>query len=669
VKPPAAEYLALVREILEHDRRYYVEHAATISDFEYDKLYRRLRELEAAHPELVVAHSPTRRVGFEPLSAFVKVERAVPMLSLDNTYSAEELTAFHERVLRGLEGETPAYVVEPKIDGISIELTYARGELQLGATRGDGRTGEDVTLNLRTIRALPPLLAEPVDVVVRGEVYMDRSALVTINAAREAEGEEPFKNPRNATGGSLKLLDSSVVAKRPLKVSLYEVVGDGVNASHWAALAWLRKLGLPTPPGVERCADLTGVLGLVETWADKRRTLPFDIDGLVVKVDSYAQRRTLGATAKAPRWAIAYKYQPERAETVIVDVEHSVGRTGTVTPVAWLSPVELSGTTVKRAGLHNYEDLARKQLRIGDRVIIEKAGEIIPQIVSVVAHAEAPLIGPPDGCPSCGHALVREEGEVALRCPNSLSCPAQIVMSIQFFCHRGAMNIENVGYKLVLQLCEKGLIKDVADLFALEVEQLAELDRMGEKSAENVVKAIDKARQSATLSRLLTALGIRHVGGVAAQAIARRYRSLAAMLSEGDDAEKMHATLDDVPGVGDVIAAAVAEFFADARNRALLAKLQAHGVDPVEPEEAPRTGPLAGVTVCVTGKLSRPRGDLERDIVAAGGTFHKSVTKTTQYLVAGADTGDTKLASAKKHGTRVIDEAGLGKLLAGEALE
>jgi DNA ligase (NAD+) len=671
-------YLALVADLLEHDRRYYGENAPTISDVEYDRRYRQLRDMEAAHPDWTVPESPTQRVAPLPLSEFTKVVRDVPMLSLDNTYSADELSAFAVRVDKGLAGETPAFVVEPKIDGISVELTYEKGRFVLGATRGDGRIGEDITVNLRTVRSLPAVLARPLDVVIRGEAYMDKADFVALNAERESAGEETYKNPRNFTGGSLKLLDARECARRPIKVLLYELVaGEKYCSKHSEALALLRELGLPTSREVELVGGADALDRAVKAWADRKKSLPYEVDGLVIKVDSFAQRRLLGATAKFPRWAIAYKFPAERALTTVRDVEINVGRTGAVTPVAVLDPVEVSGTTVKRASLFNWDEVARLDLRIGDRVTIEKAGEIIPQVIDVLigerTGAERPVPVPTE-CPGCGFALVRRPGEVALRCENR-ACPEQRWRAIQFFAHRGAMNIEGVGEVLAQELCRKGLVEDAAGLFDLTVDSLApgkdapagtvRIERMARKSAENLVAALNEARTKATLSRLLIGLGIPHVGVVAARAIARRFGSLAALADAAP--EQRHDVIGGIDGVGPVIADAVATWFAEENNARLISRLRERGVEPHEPEERGRgSGPLAGKRLCVTGKLSRARSEIQQMIEAAGGQFVASVGKSTDFLVAGADVGKAKLDAAKKAGTEVIDEARLEAMIKGE---
>jgi DNA ligase (NAD+) len=658
------DYEKLAREILEHDRRYYGDNNPSIADVEYDRLYARLKAWEAEHPDQVVGWSPTKRVGHAPLSAFPKVTREKPMLSLDNTYDEGELTAFHQRVVKGLGGGEPAYVVEPKIDGISIELTYEKGEFTLGATRGDGLIGEDVTANLRTIRMMPLHLAQPITTLVRGEVYMERAAFEKLNAERVKAGEEPWKNPRNSTGGSLKLLDPREAAKRPMRLFTYEVVGDGPARTHFELLAWMKELGLPVSTDVTRVTSLKQLIEAVNAWASRKMTLPYAVDGVVIKVDSIVQRRELGATARAPRWAIAYKFPAEQATTFLREVEWGVGRTGAITPLGHFDPVELGGTTVKRASFFNANQIKRLDVAVGDRVLIEKAGEIIPYVITVVERgADRKVVEEPSLCPSCETKLVREEGQVALRCPNTFGCPVQRARSIEFFCKRDAMNMENLGPALVAQLVDTGLVKDVADLYDLTVEKLVDLERMGKKSAENVVKSIQQSREKATLSRLLTGLGIPGIGEVWAQKVAQRYETLTSVMAAAD----IEKDLLGVHGFGDERAGDVARFLNDARNRAVLQKLIDRGVSPSEPK-IERNGPLAGVRVCVTGTLTKPRGEIQAAIEAAGGEFDKSVKKGTTYLVAGADVGDTKLKDAQKKGTRVIDEAQLEKLLRGESL-
>ncbi|HEU4728351.1 MAG TPA: NAD-dependent DNA ligase LigA, partial [Kofleriaceae bacterium] len=485
---PRTEYLALVDELTEHDRRYYVEASPTISDAEYDQLSQRLRALEADHPDWVVEWSPSRRIGHAPVSEFPKVERPVAMLSLDNTYDEADLKAFFDRVVKGLDGDVPVFSVEPKIDGFGIELTYRQGTLALGATRGDGRVGEDVTANVRMVRGVALRLREPIDIVVRGEIYMTKQEFAAINAARMEAGEEPFKNPRNTAAGSIKQLDPREVAKRPMRTILYEVVdGERYASGHLASLERIHALGLPVSAHNSRAASWDELIACVHGWRDRRDELAYELDGLVIKVDDFAQRAALGTTAKFPRWAIAYKFPARQVTTVLLDIESYIGRTGTVTPVAQLVPVNLSGTTVARASVHNWDIVARLGLGKGDRVLIEKAGEIIPQILGVTEQGPGPAFTPPVTCRSCGSELVREEGRVALVCPNRLGCPAQQLAAIEFFASRGQMNIDGLGEKVVAQLVETGLVRDVADLFVLTAEQLEKLERFGKLSAHNLV--------------------------------------------------------------------------------------------------------------------------------------------------------------------------------------
>jgi DNA ligase (NAD+) len=664
------EYLQLVTEVTEHDRLYYIEARPRISDEAYDRLYRRLRDIEGEHPDWVVPWSPTGRVGHTPLGAFSKVVRELPMLSLDNTYDEEELRAFHDRVGRALEGETVDYVVEPKIDGVSIELVYRGGLFVQGATRGDGRTGEDVTGNLRTVRGLPLRLSREIDLIVRGEVYLRHADFARINADRLAAGEEAFKNARNTAAGSLKQLDPRLVASRPLRIILYDVAGDGeLGTSHHRVLEILAELGFPTAPESRRVSGWEELWATVGEWEQRRLELPYDTDGVVIKVDSFHQRRALGVTSKFPRWAIAFKFPANQSITKVVGLEINVGRTGIVTPVAMLEPVELSGTTVKRASLHNWDQVARLGVGLGDHVLVHKAGEIIPQVLSVVErHAES-VFAPPEVCPSCGTALARDDGKVALRCPNSLACPDQLLQSIQFFAARGQMNIDGLGEKVCRALMAAGLVANVADLFVLRAEQLVELDRFAETSARNLVAAIDQARARATTSRLLAALGVPHVGGVAARLITQRHRKVGELLELIDRSGEEGATaaLTEIEGVGEVIARSLVTFLSRPATRAVLKLLAERGVDPTEPVEAVSAGPLSGKTFVITGTLSAPRSEIASRIQRAGGKVSGSVSKSTSYLVAGENTGESKRASATKLGVSIIDEAGLEGLLAGGA--
>jgi DNA ligase (NAD+) len=673
------DYLALVDELTEHDRRYYVEAAPTISDVEYDRLLSRLRAIETEHPEWAVAWSPTRRVGHVPVSAFPKVVRAVPMLSLDNTYNEDELREFFARVMKGLglgdaddapPSARPVFSIEPKIDGFGIELTYEQGVFTLGTTRGDGTTGEDVTANLRTVKGVALRLREPIDIVVRGEVYITKTDFVAINQARDERGEETFKNPRNLAAGSIKQLDSREVAKRPMQAILYEVVdGERYAPTHLASLDLVRRAGLRVSDHNDRARTWDELHAKVTAWQARRDELPYEVDGLVIKIDSFAQRAELGVTSKFPRWAIAYKFPARQVTTRVKELEINVGRTGAITPVAILEPVDVSGTTVSRVSLHNFDQVGRLGIGAGDRVLIEKAGEIIPQVLAVTEASSEPRFAAPATCPACHTALVREEGKVVLLCPNHLACPAQRHAAIEFFGARGQMNIDGLGEKIVAQLIAHDLVTDVADLFTLTEAQLAKLERFGALSAKNLVASIAGARAKATFSRVLASLGIDHVGGVAAKAVARKYLSMTALraAAAAKDSEGFVAELCEIDGIGEVIAEAIDRFLRDPHAAVVLDKLKARGVDPVEPVAAAAAGPLSGKTLVVTGTLTAPRAQVQKRIEDAGGKVAGSVSKKTDYLVAGADTGKTKLEAAHKHGVAVIDEAGLEQLLTGGA--
>ncbi|HLL24265.1 MAG TPA: NAD-dependent DNA ligase LigA, partial [Kofleriaceae bacterium] len=536
---------------------YYVDANPSISDVEYDRLHKRLEALEKEHPDWVVAWSPTQRAGHAPISEFPKVTRPVAMLSLDNTYNEEDLREFYDRVVKGLDGDVPTFAIEPKIDGFGIELTYKQGMLALGATRGDGRIGEDVTANVKMVKGVALRLREPVDIVVRGEIYMTKAEFAAINEARAARGEELFKNPRNTAAGSIKQMDPKEVKKRPMRTILYEVVdGERYANGHLASLELIQRLGLPTSSHNTNAASWDELLACVHSWQDRRDQLPYELDGLVIKVDDFAQRTALGTTSKFPRWAIAFKFPARQVTTTLLAMELNVGRTGAVTPVAILTPVDVSGTTVSRASVHNWDQVARLGLSRGDRVLLEKAGEIIPQILGVTEKGPGPAFDPPTTCPFCQHALEREEGRVALICPNRLGCPAQQLAAVEFFASRGQMNIDGLGEKVVAQLMDAGLIHDVADLFVLTEPQLLRLDRFGKASAKNLVDAIAKAARAATFARLLAALGIPNVGSVIARPLAEKYGKLSALRAsaQAKDSEAFVAELCEIEGVGETIA-------------------------------------------------------------------------------------------------------------------
>jgi len=661
-------YLRLVDELTEHDRRYYVDANPTISDLEYDKLAKQLVAIEAAHPDWIVPWSPSQRVGHTAVSEFPKVTRPVAMLSLDNSYDLEDLRAFYDRVVKGLDGDVPVFSIEPKIDGFGIELTYdADGLLALAATRGDGRVGEDVTANVRMVKGVPLRLREPRAIVVRGEIYMTKAEFAAINDARAAAGEELFKNPRNTAAGSIKQQDPREVAKRPMRTILYEVVdGERYASGHLASLELIKRLGIPVSDHNTVATTWDELIACVHAWEDKRDALPYEVDGLVIKVDDFAQRGALGTTAKFPRWAIAFKFPARQVTTMLRDLVVNIGRTGAATPVAILEPVEVSGTTVSRASVHNWDQVARLGLGKGDRVLIQKAGEIIPEILGVTEKGPGPAFEAPTVCPACETPLAREEGRVALVCPNRIGCPAQLLGAIEFFASRHQMNIDGLGEKVVEQLVDAGLVRDVADLFSLTELQLLSLERFGKLSAQNLIAAIATAKQTATFSRLLSALGIPNVGTVLAKPIAHKYGRLSALRARAAEltSEQLRAELEEITGIGDVVAEHVDRFLRDPHVTAVLDKLAAHGVDPEEPKLAITTGPLTGKTLVVTGTLTHPRADVQKRIEAAGGKVAGSVSKKTHYLVAGADTGKAKLDAAQKNGVTVIDEAELERLLA-----
>ncbi len=657
----------LRREIERHNQHYYVEAAPVISDVAYDALMRRLEELERAHPELLTPDSPTQRVGGEPLVGFATVAHAVPMLSIDNTYRFDEVREWAERVRKGLgPGEVVQYDIELKIDGVAVSLRYERGVFVLGSTRGDGTHGDDITANLKTVRDIPLRLhGEPPDVLeVRGEVFMTTAELARINARRQREGAEPFANPRNSTAGSLKLLDSRQCAQRRLRFLAHGLgqVEGWEPGSYWDALQAVREWGIPVSPESRRCDEIEAVIAHAREWESRRNALDFQIDGLVIKVDDLAQRTRLGARSKSPRWVIAYKYEAEQALTRIRDITVQVGRTGKLTPVAELEPVLLAGTTVKRASLHNADEIERKGTMIGDRVVIQKAGEIIPQVVRVEVDARDGSEQPfqfPRRCPSCGAAVERAEGEVDFRCGNGPSrCPAQLKEWLHFYAGRAAMDIDGLGEKLIDQLVDGGLVTRLPDLYRLETGQLAELKRMGGKSADNLVAAIE-ASKSRRLDRFVVGLGIRHIGERTAQILAGQFGSLDAL---------RRATIEEliaVPGLGEIVAQSVRDFFDDERNQVLIDDLLACGIEPAPPPKAvasDSSGVLGGKSFVVTGVLARrSRAEAEEWIRERGGKVSSSVSGKTDYLVVGENAG-SKLDKARQLGVAILDEAGLEQL-------
>lgn len=656
----------LRREIVHHNQRYYEHDAPEISDAEYDALFRRLQELEAAHPGVRSAESPTERVGAPPAERFTTVRHTLPMLSLANAMNEEEVLEFDRRVRRALRSDGAiAYVAEPKLDGVAVELVYERARLVVGSTRGDGTTGEDVTANLRTIRSVPLALraargAPPIPdrLEVRAEVLLSKAGFQRLNADRAERGEPLFANPRNAAAGSLRQLDSRITAGRPLEIFCHSAgTITGVRfTSQWEFLATLAAWSLPVSDQNRRCDDVAAALARYQELAAARERLPHEIDGVVLKVDDLALQERLGQVSRSPRWAIAYKFKAQQAETTVLQIVPSVGRLGTVTPIAVLEPVAVGGVTVRNASLHNMDEVTRKDVRVGDTVLLERAGDVIPYVVRVLREhrkGRPRKFRMPEKCPVCGGHVVREEGEAAYRCINA-ACPAQRKSRIRHFASRNALDIDGLGEKLVDQLVERDLVHDFADLYGLTAEQLAGLERMAEKSAANLIAAIERSKRPA-LDRFLYALGIRHVGEHLAQVLADRFRDVDAIMSASEE------DLLAVHGIGPEVAASVRRFARERQNQKVVARLLAARVAPQAP--APPTGALAGKTIVLTGALETlTRGEAERRIVAAGGRIGSGVSKQTDYVVAGADPG-SKLAKAKKLGTPVLDEAAFLALL------
>jgi DNA ligase (NAD+) len=643
--------VAGLRDEIRRHERLYSEARPEITDAEFDRLMRELIALEGEHPGLADPNSPSRRVGGEPAEGFETVEHAVPMLSLENAYTWEEAEAWLARASRFLGRAPGAFVAELKIDGLSISLRYEGGGLVRGATRGDGVRGDDVTENVRTIRSIPLRIAETSNLEVRGEVFYTKKAFARVNAEREAEGEPLFANPRNAAAGTMRLLDSRITAKRRLDAWLYAIADSTEPPTTQAGtLERLGSLGFPVNPHWQRCRSFEEVRSFVDAWSEKRHGLDFETDGIVIKIDDRATQEELGATAKSPRWALAFKYPPEEATTVVREIGVNVGRTGTLTPVAHFDPVQLGGTTVRRATLHNYEDLARKDVRVGDTVVVEKGGDVIPKVVRVLLEkrpADAPSFVMPARCPVCGDPVVREEGAVATRCVNP-ACPAVVREALRHFCGRRAMNIEGLGDRLVDQLVTAGLLTDVASIYDLKAKDLAELERWGEKSAANLIAEIEGSR-TAGPARLLFALGIRHVGEKAARTLASHFGSLDAVASATPE------QLQEAEEVGPNTAAAIASYFSHPRHRELVEKLRRHGLR-FEAENAPRAaaGPLAGRTVVITGTLPGvTREEAAARLEAAGARLTGSVSKKTDLVLVGESAG-SKLDKARALGVRTV---------------
>jgi len=666
---PASNVSSRVRElrrrIAHHDRLYYEEAAPEITDREYDALLRELGDLEAAHPELRTPDSPTRRVAGKPLEGFSQVRHRVPMQSLDNTYSLEEADEFLARVARLLPGIKLHWTIEPKVDGVALSLTYREGVLELAATRGDGTTGDDVTQNIRTIRSIPLKLAGEVPdlLEIRGEVYLPKEKFAALNAQREKQGEPLFANPRNAAAGSLKLLDASIVAQRGLNAVFYglgAVEGGQAPQSQAGLLSWLKKTGLPVVPKFWEADDEAGVREAVAALEKIRHDFAFETDGAVIKLDEFRRREQTGSTSKAPRWAMAYKYEAERARTKLQGITVQVGRMGTLTPVAELEPVPIAGSRVARATLHNEEEIARKDIRVGDWVFVEKAGEVIPAVVGVDTKARTgreKKFRMPENCPSCGSKVFRAPEMTAVRCLNP-DCPAQIRRRLEHFAARGAMDIEGLGEAMVDQLVTAGLVAALPDIYALRAEAVSGLERMGEKSTSNLLAAIEGSK-ARPFWRLLFGLGIMHVGSSVARKLADKFHTLDKIAAAS--VEELESTED----VGAVVAKEIHDFFRLPHNKKLVEALRQSGLNFGEHDErtAPASQALDGETWVITGTLGRPRDEIAELIRRHGGKVSGSVSKKTSYVLAGEEAG-SKLDKAKSLGVPVVDENELRRRIA-----
>jgi len=664
MKDPAGTIEKLREELRRHEYLYYVLDAPEITDAEYDELMRKLKAAEVEHPELASPDSPTQRVGGKPREGFIKVQHSSPMLSLDNALNEGELREFDRRVNELLEGADYQYVAELKLDGLSMAAHYRGGQYVQAITRGDGLVGEDVTENARTIRSMPLRVTGGLDAFeVRGEVVMNRRAFERLNAERDEKSLSRFANPRNAAAGSLRLLEPQVTASRRLEFYSYFLLADGQPAfpSHEASLQELKRMGFKVNPNTRICRSVTEVLAFCAEWEAGREELPYEIDGVVVKVDSIEQQRQLGFTARAPRWAIAYKYPARQATTSVEAIEVQVGRTGALTPVAHLKPVEVGGVTVARATLHNEDEIERLGLQIGDEVVIERSGDVIPKVVRVSTQGSyRKKFQMPPRCPVCGSKVVREEGEAASRCIN-LNCPARLKESILHFASRGVMNIDGMGEALVDQLVDKGVVKDVADLYGLKIEDLMNLERMGVKSAGNVIRNIANSKKN-PLPRVLTSLGIRFVGERTAVFLAEAFGSMddigAAALGPSAVEE-----LQQADEVGPKVAESIVQFFREPRNADLVERLRAAGLQFTYHSKRPKAGPLAGMVFVLTGTLpSLSREEAKALIENAGGKVSGSVSKKTSFVLAGDDAG-SKLVKALELGVKILDEEQFRRLL------
>ncbi|WP_241087601.1 NAD-dependent DNA ligase LigA [Candidatus Vondammii sp. HM_W22] len=671
--PSSASHRAvrLRDELNRHNYQYYVLDDPLVPDSGYDRIMRELQALEAEHPELITIDSPSQRVGAQPLDLFDEVEHKVPMLSLDNAFSDQEMNDFDHRVRDRLESdENIQYVAEPKLDGLAISLRYEKGVLVQAATRGDGARGENVTQNVRTIPSVPLCLMNgdwPQVLEVRGEIYMPKSGFDRLNEAARKQGEKGFANPRNAAAGSLRQLDSRITAKRPLAMFCYgfgEIDGGHLAETHSDSIKRLADWGLQISPELRVLKGINSCLAYYQQIAGRRDGLDYHIDGVVFKVDHFDQQQALGFVSRAPRWAIAQKFPAQEELTRLLAIDVQVGRTGALTPVARLEPVSVAGVTVTNATLHNEDETRRKDIRIGDTVIVRRAGDVIPQVVRVLTErrpADAEVFHMPDRCPECGSEVIRDEDGATIRCSVGLFCPAQRKEAIKHFASRRAMDIEGLGGKLVEQLVERGWVETPADLYGLKRAALASMERMGDKLADNLMQALERSK-STTLARFLFSLGIREVGEATAHSLARQYGNLERL--EQADSE----ALIEVQDVGPIVADHIVTFFRQAHNREVIQALLDAGVNwiPVEPPDE-STQPLAGKTMVLTGTLSRPRAQIKEELQALGAKVAGSVSKETDFLVAGEE-GSSKLTKAEKLGVAVLDDAGLADLLAGDIL-
>lgn len=646
-----------LRETIEyHNKRYYENDAPEIEDFEYDRLLHELIALEEQYPAFATENSPTKHVGGKADAQFTPVEHAVVMESLQDGFSAEDIRAFDKRV-RDV-AESPVYIVEPKIDGLSVSLEYENGIFVRGSTRGDGRVGEDITANLKTVRSVPMRISTPLPFLeVRGEVYMSKEVFLALTEKQENEGEKPFKNPRNAAAGSLRQKDSRITRARKLDIFVFnvqQIEGETLFA-HRASLDYLRSLGFTTVPFYTTCSDIEAALAEIDRIGTIRGTLPFDIDGAVIKVDDFSMRQALGSTSKFPKWAIAYKYPPEEKETTLLDIEINVGRTGVLTPTGVFEPTLLAGSTVSRATLHNQDFIAEKDIRIGDTVIIRKAGDIIPEVVSVVRHSKNALpYEMPKVCPSCGEPVVREEDEAAIRCVNP-DCPSQLLRTLIHFCSRDAMDIEGMGEAVLELFVKKGLVHTADDLFHLKKEEIAAIDRMGDKSAENLLAAAEKSKQN-DLARLLFALGIRHIGQKAGALLARHFGTIDAIMAASED------EILQIDGFGAIMAKSVVDFFSLDASRELIERFRASGLNLQSNAEV-IDHRFAGQTFVLTGTLSQfTRKEASEIIEARGGKTASSVSKKTTFVLAGEEAG-SKLQKANDLGIRVLTEEEFAEMI------